>query len=112
MQVKRVAFFTYCPFESALELYRFVSPLKAAGIELIQGVAAGEPDLDVIAGADLVCFQRDFSRRFKSLPESVLAEARDARGVPVVMDLDDHLLALPPEHPDRLAGDIADSLRL
>ncbi len=65
MQVKRVAFFTYCPFRSALELYRFVSPLKAAGIELIQGVAAGEPDLDVIAGADLVCFQRDFSRRFK-----------------------------------------------
>lgn len=108
MQVKRVAFFTYCPFESALELYRFVSPLKAAGIELIQGVAAGEPDLDVIAGADLVCFQRDFSRRFKAY-QSVLAEAR-ARGVPVVMDLDDHLLALPPEHPDRLAGDFADSL--
>ncbi len=108
MQVKRVAFFTYCPFESALELYRFVSPLKAAGIELIQGVAAGEPDLDVIAGADLVCFQRDFSRRFKAY-QSVLAEAR-ARGIPVVVDLDDHLLALPPEHPDRLAGDFADSL--
>ncbi|HPY33978.1 MAG TPA: glycosyltransferase [Anaerolineaceae bacterium] len=108
MKVRRVAFFTYNQIESALELYRFISPLKAAGIEIVPGVAAGDPNLDIIAGADLVCFQRDFSRRFKAY-QSVLTEAR-ARGVPVVMDLDDHLLALPPDHPDRLAGDYADSL--
>jgi len=108
MSVKRVAFFTYSPFESALELYRFISPLKAAGIALIQGVVAGEPKPEVIADADLVCIQRDFSRQFKAYL-SVLAEAR-ARGVPVVLDLDDNLLALPPDHPDRLAGDFADSL--
>jgi len=108
MQVKRVVFFTYNPVESALELYRFISPLKAAGIALIQGVVAGEPRPEYIAGADLVCFQRDFSRHFKAY-QGVLSEAR-ARGVPVVMDLDDNLLALPPDHPDRLAGDFADSL--
>ena len=108
MPVKRVAFFTYSQIESALELYRFISPLKAAGIEIIPGVESGEAKLEHIAGADLVCFQREFSCRFKAY-QSVLAEAR-ARGVPVVMDLDDHLLALPPDHPDRLAGDFADSL--
>ena len=108
MPVKRVTFFTYSQIESALELFRFISPLKEAGIEIIPGVEEGEPKLERIAGTDLVCFQRDFSRHFKAY-QSVLTEAR-ARGVPVVMDLDDHLLALPPDHPDRLAGDYADSL--
>jgi Glycosyltransferase len=108
MHVQRVAFFSYHSVESALELYRFRSPLKAAGIEIIPGVEEGEAKLERIAGADLVCFQRDFSRRFKAY-QAVLAEAR-ARGVPVLMDLDDNLLALPPDHPDRLAGDFADSL--
>ncbi len=108
MAVTRVAFFTYSQIDSALELYRFGSPLKAAGIELVQGVVNGEIRPERIAGVDLVCFQRDFSRQFKAY-QRVLAEAR-VQGVPVVMDLDDNLLALPPDHPDRLAGDFADSL--
>ena len=108
MAVTRVAFFTYSPYESALELYRFLSPLKEAGIELVAGVVNGEIKLERIAEADLVCFQRDFSRHFTAY-QGVLREAR-VRGVPVVMDLDDDLLSLPPDHPDRLAGDFADSL--
>ncbi|NMD27943.1 MAG: glycerate kinase, partial [Chloroflexi bacterium] len=90
MAVTRVAFFTYSPYESALELYRFLSPLKAAGIEIVAGVVNGEIKPERIAEADLVCFQRDFSRHFKAY-QGVLSEAR-ARGVPVVMDLDDNLL--------------------
>jgi len=108
MAVTRVAFFTYSPVESALELYRFISPLKAAGIELVQGVVDGEVRPERIAAVDLVCFQRDFSRHFKAY-QDLLTEAH-ACGVPVVLDLDDNLLMLPPDHPDRLAGDFADSL--
>jgi len=108
MAVTRVAFFTYSPVESAQELYRFISPLKAAGIELVQGVVDGEVRPERIAAVDLVCFQRDFSRHFKAY-QDLLTEAH-ACGVPVVLDLDDNLLMLPPDHPDRLAGDFADSL--
>ena len=86
MAVTRVAFFTYSPVESALELYRFISPLKAAGIELVQGVVDGEVRPERIAAVDLVCFQRDFSRHFKAY-QDLLTEAH-ACGVPVVLDLE------------------------
>jgi len=107
-QVTRVTFFTYRPIESALELYRFHSPLKAAGIEIVPGVVDGELRLENIANADLICFQRDFSCHFKAY-QNLLAEA-GRHQIPFVLDLDDNLLALPPDHPDRLAGDFADSL--
>lgn len=108
MSIARAVFFSYNSVDTALELYRFHSPLKAAGIELVQGVVNGEVKPELIEGADLVCFQRDFSRCFKTF-QSILTEAR-ARQIPVLMDLDDDLLSLPPDHPDRLAGDFADSL--
>ncbi len=108
MSINRVVFFSYRTADSALELYRFISPLKAAGIELVEGVCEREPCIERITGADLVCFQRDFSRQFSNY-QWVLSEAREKR-IPVVLDLDDHLLAFPTNHPDRLAGDFADSL--
>lgn len=108
MSIARAVFFSCNSVDTALELYRFHSPLKAAGIELVQGVVNGEVKPELIEGAELVCFQRDFPRRFKAF-QRIVNEAR-ARQVPVVMDLDDDLLSLPPDHPDRLAGDFADSL--
>lgn len=107
-QVSKVSFFTYSPHESALELYRFYSPLKAAGIEIIPGVVNGKLKLENIVGTDLVCIQRNFSRYFAAFQSLMTAAHRE--NIPVLMDLDDNLLELPPDHTNRLDGDFADSL--
>lgn len=108
MPAKRIIFFTYNAVSTAHEQLRVISPLKYAGIEIIQGIQGNSINVDRIRDAQLVVFQRDFSRKFSEF-QTVIQHAHMA-GIPVVLDLDDHLLALPPDHPDRRSHVFAGSL--
>ena len=108
MTIDRIAFFSYSQYPSALEQYRIYSPLKQAGIEIIPGIRENQLALEAIDQAPLVLFQRDFSRNFGEYQQ--VLERAHAQGKPVVLDLDDHLLALPEDHPDRISGWFADGL--
>jgi len=108
MTIDRIAFFTYSQGISALEQYRIYSPLKQAGIDIVPGIREGKLLLESISEAPLVLFQRDFSRSFSDYLQ--VLEHAHFMGKPVVLDLDDHLLALPKDHPDRISGYYADGL--
>jgi glycosyltransferase involved in cell wall biosynthesis len=108
MTIDRIAFFSYNQYPSALEQYRIYSPLKQAGIEIVPGIRGNQLALEAIDQAPLVLFQRDFSHHFQDYQQ--VLERAHAQGKPVVLDLDDHLLALPEDHPDRLSGVFADRL--
>ena len=108
MTIDRIAFFSYSQYPSALEQYRIYSPLKQAGIEIIPGIRENQLALEAIDQAPLVLFQRDFSRNFGEYQQ--VLERAHIQDKPVVLDLDDHLLALPEDHPDRISGWFADGL--
>jgi glycosyltransferase involved in cell wall biosynthesis len=78
-----------------------VGPYKAAGIRLIQGSQGRHSDPEKVRQADLVLIQRDFPIQMQAY-ERILSLAR-LQSKPVVVDYDDRLLGLPPEHPDRLS---------
>lgn len=108
MKINKVAFFTFAEVTTAIEHYRVLSPLKHAGIEIINGVVDGEIKPLVIQECDLVLIQRDFARKFEDyLTISWIARST---GKPLVMDLDDNILNLPKEHPDRISHYYASSL--
>jgi glycosyltransferase involved in cell wall biosynthesis len=100
-RVKTVAAYTFAPWEHALAMLRIVSPLKHAGLELLRGVEAGRVDTAKAAEADLILLQRDFPHS-RAAFEEILSIAQEKK-VPLVLDLDDLLLELPPDHPDKAA---------
>jgi len=108
MTIDRIAFFSYSQYPSALEQYRIYSPLKQASIEIVPGIYEGQLDLNAIDQSHLVLFQRDFSRHFRDYGQ--ILDLAQAHQKPVILDLDDHLLALPEDHPDRISGAFADRL--
>lgn len=106
--VETVALFRSNFLISALEHYRVFGPLTKAGIQILEGIKDNRVDKEVIRQADLVLFQRDFSSHFE-LYRTAVNFARELKK-PVVMDLDDDLLALPPDHPDRISTYYASGL--
>lgn len=108
MPIKKVIFFSNSKEISALEVYRVYSPLSHAGIEVFTRLNADPLILDGIIDSQLVLYQRDFSRNFTNY-QKVVQYSRE-HGKPIVLDLDDHLLALPSEHPDRISTKYASSL--
>lgn len=100
MSIKTVAVFTPYPWEHALCSFRFVEPFTQSGHCLLKGYENGAVYLDSITQADLVLFQRDFPR-FTGIYEQVVLKAR-SEGKPIIFDIDDLLLELPEDHPDRL----------
>ena len=99
--MEQVAYFTFSPTRSALEEYRVYGPLGHAGIQIREGIIQGEPDLSAVDQSDLVLIQRDFANHF-DVYQAVSGRAK-VLNKPLVLDLDDDLLALPPDHPDRVA---------
>lgn len=81
-------------------MLRFVTPLQKARIVPIQGNPGGQTDLEIVSQVDLVLIQRDFPSHLQDY-DQVLSTAR-ALSKPIVYDLDDWLLELPENHPDRI----------
>lgn len=106
--IQKIAFYSFSVGISALEHYRIFNPLKYAAIQVLSGINEQGVNLSIIQDCDLVLFQREFSTHFDAY-KSVINKARDL-GKPVVLDLDDNLLALPTDHPDRISTYYASGL--
>lgn len=100
MRPSKVAVYTYADIVSALEGYRLYGPLTHAGLGINQGVHEGVLNENVVSGSDIVLFQREFPVNFPNYLTLITQAASSDK--PVVMDLDDDLLGLPNNHPDRL----------
>jgi glycosyltransferase involved in cell wall biosynthesis len=103
-----VAFFSFIEGITPINYLRVFSPLQAAGIEIIHGITEKQVHLNEIARADLILFQREFPKNL-SIYQSILHEAKK-QNRPVVYDLDDLLISLPENHPDRISNYFAQSL--
>lgn len=100
MKIDSVAFFTHYTHTSAIEVYRVLSPLKEAGIEINYGIKDNQVKFDSIDQSDFVLLQRDFAQNLDRY-ETVVNYAR-SRNKPIVLDIDDLLIDLPENHPDNI----------
>ncbi len=85
--------------EDACAHLRLRGPMRHSGIQIIEGKEGGNTHPERVSSADLVIIQRDFPRALKAY-EEVIAQARK-HNKKVVFDLDDLLLMLPENHPER-----------
>jgi glycosyltransferase involved in cell wall biosynthesis/uncharacterized coiled-coil protein SlyX len=94
--------------EDALAVLRMLGPAKQAGLELIHGVHNRVVDVEAVNQAEIVILQREFSVDYNNY-EKVIDLARSMKK-PVILDIDDLIIALPQDHPDRLAGNFSPAL--
>ncbi len=99
--MKTIVAYTPAPWDHALAVLRLTGPLRKAGFNLVRGSQDGQIDTEQVSSADLVLIQRDFPKHLAAY-ERILALAR-LEAKPVVLDLDDWLLELPENHPDRIS---------
>ena len=103
-----VAFYS-SSVNDAMAVLRMLGPAKHAKAKVIRGAkeiekVQGNPIMD----GNPIVIQRDFSRDYDRF--SKLMGMAHSLQKPVVLDLDDLLLALPENHPDRLSGYFAEAL--
>ncbi len=108
MQKKNVVFFTWSNEVTALEQLRVLSPYKNAGFKIIQGVENNQLRLERAEADSFVVIQRDFPVHFSAYQR--LMEYTKRKFVPVVLDLDDYLLNMPEDHPNRVTNDYSAAL--
>ena len=100
MKIQSAAVYTYERIIASLEAYRLFNPMMRANMQINKGVVDGEFSTAAIKESDIVVFQREFPGNLSNYL-AVMSQAANL-GKPVVMDMDDDLLALPIHHPDRL----------
>jgi glycosyltransferase involved in cell wall biosynthesis len=100
MKTQSAAVYTYERIIASLEAYRLFNPMTHANLQINRGIVDGEFSTAAIKDSDIVVFQREFPSNLSSYL-AVTAQAANL-GKPVVMDMDDDLLALPIHHPDRV----------
>lgn len=96
---RTIVAFTAYDWDHALVVLRIVGPLQQAGMRLIHGNELDKVYPERVSLGDIVLIQRDFPR-FTSHYRQVIERAQ-LEGKPVVYEIDDLLLELPVEHPDR-----------
>src|SRR5258708_38583073 len=94
--LRSVVLYTADPWDSALPVLRVRGPAEVIGVEVIQGNEGNAIKPERVSLGDLVIIQRDFPR-FESAWQAVAAQAR-AEKKPVIYEMDDLLLELPPGH--------------
>jgi len=98
-QIKNIAYFFHSSPENTLAYHRLIGPAQYLRLNVIRGFDVGEINVECVTEGDIVVIQRDFPRFFDDY-ERIITLARKEKK-PVVLDLDDLLLELPEEHPDR-----------
>ena len=107
-KVNSVVFYSFND-EDALAVIRMLGPAKLAGLEVIRGVNSDRSvNIDAVRAGEIIIIQREFAVDYDSY-EKIISLTR-ALNKPVVLDLDDLILALPENHPDRIAGSFTPSL--
>ncbi len=87
---------------SACPVLRVAGPAQVAGLDVVRGNTWSEGVLrgystEAVSSAQVVVVQRDFPR-YEQAYAAVMAEAR-ANRKPLLYELDDLLLEVPPDHP-------------
>ena len=100
MKIQSAAVYTYERIVASLEAYRLFNPMMRANMQINRGIVDGEFSTAPIKESDIVVFQREFPANLANYL-AVISQAANL-GKPVVMDMDDNLLALPVYHPDRV----------
>jgi GT2 family glycosyltransferase/glycosyltransferase involved in cell wall biosynthesis len=106
--LKSVTAYTLYAWDHAYPYLRLVSPWQEAGVQLEKGTHWDQVSTDSIAQSDLVHIHRDFPRLWSAY--QAVVETAHALNKPVVLDLDDLLLELPDDHPDRRFHYLSDAL--
>ena len=91
--------YTAYPWEHVLPVLRLVEPLRLANIGLIQGNDMEQVAPEKVSLADIVVIQRDFPR-WETAYRAVIQLAH-SEGKPLIYEIDDLLVELPEDHPDR-----------
>ena len=94
-----VVAYTSYPWEHAISVMRIVGPLQRAGLKLIRGNVTDDIHPERVSLGDVVLIQREFPGYYQHY-EQIVASAR-SEGKPIIYEIDDLLLDLPEEHPDR-----------
>ncbi len=79
---------------------RLLGPASQLGWQVIRGMQGDDIFPDLVNEGDLVLLQRDFPAHLAEY-EQVLSLAHQ-QGKPVLLDLDDLLLEMPDQHPDKI----------
>jgi GT2 family glycosyltransferase/glycosyltransferase involved in cell wall biosynthesis len=101
LKINSIVAYTTNSWESPLASLRVTGPAELSGMRLIKGNENDRIHPERVLQGDLVVIQRDFPRYGKAYRE-IRKLARE-NGKPVVFDLDDLLLELPEDHPDRIS---------
>lgn len=96
--VKIVVGYSAHAWDHAIPYLRIVAPLRAAGIQLIQGNQGGEIDLQRINLGDVILIQREFPF-YHTAYQTIVSLARQ-QNKPVIYEIDDLLFEIPMGHPD------------
>ena len=94
--LRTVVLYSADPWDSALPVLRVRGPAEVIGVTVVRGNDGADVAAERVSQADLVIVQRDFPR-FDGAWEAVTARAQ-AEDKPVIYELDDLLLDLPPGH--------------
>ena len=100
--------YTTNSWESPLATLRLVGPASEAGLRLLRGSEMDQIDPKQVEQADLVVIQRDFPRHVDAYAQIV--NRAHSEGKPVLFDLDDLLLELPDDNPDRASHYYSEAL--
>jgi glycosyltransferase involved in cell wall biosynthesis len=106
--IREVTVFSIANPEHAIASLRLVGPLSAAGIKINWRMPHQDYDANLLAGSDIVVFQRDFPR-FVDQYVQIHSDAY-SRNIPVIFEIDDLLWELPEDHPDRETRHYTDAL--
>lgn len=80
-------------------MLRVSRPLEEAGVEVIHGSDTGVVWPETIQQADAILIQREFPEHAGNGYERIVQQAREA-SKPIIYEIDDLLLDIPPDHPD------------
>lgn len=99
MKLEKVTFFSREPITSAIEQLRVMGPLSYLNVEILPGIINGLISRENIEIGQLIIFQRDFPEQLEQYNE--ITKIARLLSKPIIFDMDDLLIALPENHPDR-----------
>lgn len=96
----KVTFYSFSEGD-ALSHLRVIAPMHHLGVQVFNGVEDHQVYAERAIEGDLIVMQRDLPRDLEAYKQ-IMETARNA-GKKIVFDLDDLLVFLPKDHPDRLS---------
>jgi len=101
MNIKDIGYLTDRSVITAVEHLRVLAPLNELNINVIPLYVEGKLDLSQAKDCQLFIVQRDFPGDFAAYQE--IRSYSKQTNTPIVLELDDNLLELPPDHPDKIS---------